>query len=56
MKPTEEQQVIVEQAVAGNNIAIQAIAGADKSSTLKLIAEEVVKTCTLLRRLIWNLK
>lgn len=39
MKPTIEQAAIVEAAVAGHNVAVQALAGCAKSSTLYLIAK-----------------
>lgn len=41
--PTDEQINIVNQAIIGSNIAIQAYAGAAKTSTLLMVAEEVVK-------------
>ena len=43
MKPTNEQQEIINAAVAGKNLAIQAAAGCGKSSSLKLIAEALPK-------------
>lgn len=39
MTPTIEQKAIVDAAVAGKNVAVQALAGCAKSSTLYLIAE-----------------
>lgn len=39
MTPTIEQQEIVDAAVAGKNVAVQALAGCAKSSTLYLIAK-----------------
>jgi len=41
--PTDEQVDIINQAIAGSNIGIQAYAGAAKTSTLLMVAEEVVK-------------
>lgn len=43
MKQTTEQQQIIEQAVAGKDIAIKAYAGCGKSHTLRLIAQAVPK-------------
>lgn len=42
IKPTQEQLDIVEAAKAGGNLRIQAAAGAAKTTTLTLIAEEVI--------------
>lgn len=43
MNPTIEQQTIIDLAKTGNNIAIQATAGAAKTTTCMLIAEELDK-------------
>ena len=43
MKPTIEQQNIIDSAKAGNNLAIKAYAGAAKTSTCIMVANEVVK-------------
>lgn len=43
MKPTTEQQTIVTAASKRENLAIQAFAGAGKTSTLNLIAKEVTR-------------
>jgi hypothetical protein len=39
--PTQEQQDIIHQAKTGTNLVIKAFAGAAKSSTCKMIAEEI---------------
>lgn len=39
MNPTTEQQAIVDAAVSGKNVSVQALAGCAKSSTLYLIAK-----------------
>jgi len=44
MNITNEQQTIIQSAIAGEDIAIRAFAGTGKSSTLRLIAQAVPKT------------
>lgn len=39
-KPTDEQITAIEKAATGNHLAIEALAGAGKTSTLRLIAEQ----------------
>lgn len=43
MKPTKEQELIIEAAKLGENLAIQAMAGSGKTSTLVMVSNEVVK-------------
>lgn len=37
--PTAQQQAIIDAAVAGQNVAVQALAGTGKTSTLRMVAE-----------------
>ena len=39
MKPTEEQQAIIDYALTGDNLIVQAYAGTGKSSTLALVGK-----------------
>ena len=39
MKPTEEQQAIIDYALTGDNLIVQAYAGCDKSSSLALVGK-----------------
>lgn len=41
MKPTEEQRAVVEAALRGGDLKIKAYAGAGKTSTLQLVAEQL---------------
>ncbi len=41
MRPTLEQQAVVEAAMTGDNLKVQAFAGAGKTSTLALVAESL---------------
>lgn len=43
VKPTKEQELIIEAAKLGENLAIQAMAGSGKTSTLVMTSNEVVK-------------
>ena len=42
-KPTEEQQAIIDLALKGENVVINAYAGAAKTTTCAMIAKAVVK-------------